>query len=217
MHRRLRTALAAVAVPAALLLSACGTSSNGPIATVASEGGDGLHGTDVSDVIPRPAMALPDTTGTPFRLRDRPADELTVLFFGYTRCPDICPTTMADLAAARRLLPAADRPHLKVVMVTEDPATDTAPVLRRWLDRFDPSFTGLTGGDPASQTALEALRAPGTVVLQSAPPGVVAPATGTTVQHASSVYAFHDKQVVVWTDQTSPADYAADFSAMLRG
>lgn len=218
MHRRVGVLRAVLPVAVALLLattvSACGAGSSGPVAEVAG-GSGGLNGTDVSDVIARPPLSLIDTDGHTFALRHRPADELTVLYFGYTRCPDVCPTTMADLAAARRQLTGSDRSHLEVVFVTEDPATDTAPVMRRWLDAFDPAFVGLVGGDPATEATLDALKAPRTVITATAPPGVTPPLTGAVVQHTGSVYAFHAGQVVVYTDRTSPRDYAADFHAML--
>ncbi|HEU0102539.1 MAG TPA: SCO family protein [Mycobacteriales bacterium] len=210
---RVATGLAALLLAATV--SACGTSGEEPLVEIGATSGSGLNGTDVSDVIRRPALSLTDTEGRTFALQDRPADELTAVFFGYTRCPDICPTAMADLAAARRQLSDADRRHLQVVFVTEDPATDTGPVIRRWLDAFDPAFTGLVGGDPTTQAALDALKASRTTITETAPPGVTGPLTGSTVQHASSVYVFHDEQVVVYTERTSPRDYAADFHAML--
>ena len=217
MHRRTHRLVRAGTLAAALLLtgtlSACGTSP-GPVAEVAGDTG-AYNGTDVSDVISRPPLTLTDTDGRMFALQDRPADELTVLFFGYTRCPDVCPTTMADLAAARRQLSDADRKHLEVVFVTEDPANDSAPVIRRWLDAFDPAFVGLVGGDPRTEAALDELKAPRTVITATAPPDVTAPLTGPVVQHGSSVYVFHGSQTLVYTDRTSPRDYAADFHAML--
>ena len=214
---RRRTARAAAALAAVLLagsLSACGAGSGGPVAEAAGPTSE-LNGTDVSDVITRPALTLTDTEGRPFSLQQRPADELTVLFFGYTRCPDVCPTGMADLAAARRQLSDSDRRHLQVAFVTEDPANDTAPVVRRWLSAFDPAFLGLLGGGPATETVLDRLKAPRTTVTATPPEGVTGPLTGPTVQHTGSVYAFHGDRVLVYTDRTSPRDYAADFHRVL--
>ena len=70
---------------------------------------------------------------------------MTVFFFGYTRCPDICPLVMADLAVAVARLPGRRPGDVQVVLVTSDPARDDPAVLRAYLDRFDPDFTGLTG------------------------------------------------------------------------
>jgi len=72
-------------------------------------------------------------------------DRLTLLFFGYTNCPDICPVQMAVLAAALDRLPYGDREEIHVAFVTTDPGRDSPEVLRDWLDRFDRKFIGLTG------------------------------------------------------------------------
>ncbi len=207
----------AVALVLPLVLAACGAA---PAASVTG-GRAGLHGTEVGDVIARPALALPDTGGAPFALRARPAGELTAVFFGYTRCPDLCPTTMADLAAARRQLGSADRARVRVVFVTEDPATDTPPVLRAWLDRFDPSFVGLAGGDEPAEAVLDALKAPRTTVRPAhdeagAPPHTHPDGRGGTVEHTGSVYAFRGDRVVVYTGGTTAAEYAEDFTALLH-
>ena len=85
--------------------------------------------------------------------KHRPAAQITALFLGDTHCPDVCPTTMADLAAAKRLLPTRITDRLKVVFVTEDPRRDTSSVLRAWLDGFDPTFVGLIGGGSRTSTS----------------------------------------------------------------
>jgi protein SCO1/2 len=82
---------------------------------------------------------------------DRPAHviasgyPLTLLFFGYTHCPDECPLAMASLAKAYRKLPSADRARTRVVFVTVDPARDAPAVMRKYVRAFDPHFVGLTG------------------------------------------------------------------------
>ncbi len=102
-----------------------------------------------------PGFALVDQDGLPFanaRLQGR----WSLLFFGFTHCPDVCPSTLATLAAARRELadlPMADQPQ--VVLVTVDPARDSVEVLRDYVRFFDPAFTGVTG-DPATISALTA-------------------------------------------------------------
>jgi len=208
----------AATLAATVLLTGCGAGQR--IAEVSGPAG-GLSGTDVSDVIARPVLALRDTDGRSFDLQQRPVDELTAVFFGYTHCPDLCPTTMADLAAARRQLEASDQDHVRVVFVTEDPKTDTPTVLRSWLDRFDTSFVGLIGGDGRTETALDALKAPRTAILAvptampSGEPDHV-DGTGGTVQHAGSVYVFTAGRTVVYTGGTTAAQYAADFRALLR-
>ncbi len=104
---------------------------------------------------PRPlaAFTLVDQSGGTFdlsRLRDR----WTLFFFGFTNCPDVCPTTLATLAEVRRLLadlPPAERPE--IVLATVDPVRDTPEVLGRYVAHFDPQFIGITG----SQASVDGL------------------------------------------------------------
>ena len=114
------------------------------------EGPGGVYaGIDLPDPYQRPSFTLTDTTGAPYDFAAQTAGRTTLLFFGYTTCPDVCPTTMADVALALRKLDAAEAAQVQVVFVTTDPATDTPPVLGDYLHNFDAdlpaSFTGLTG------------------------------------------------------------------------
>ncbi len=92
-----------------------------------------------------PATPLTDTDGASYSLADSTDKRLTLVFFGYTHCPDICPLVMSTLASAVSRLDDADRDQVDVVFVTTDPARDTDQVLRNYLDRYDPTFIGLTG------------------------------------------------------------------------
>jgi protein SCO1/2 len=95
---------------------------------------------------------LTDDTGRVRSIADY-RGKLVILTFGFTRCPDICPMTLATLKKAlARLGPDAGK--VQVLFVTLDPARDTAPVMRRYLDGFDPSFVGLRGSrDAVARTA----------------------------------------------------------------
>lgn len=107
---------------------------------------DGYAGQLVADPPLRPAdVVLRDTHGRRCHLGRFRTETVTALFFGFTDCDDVCPTTMADLAAARRALPAALASRVEVVFVTVDPCRDTLQVLDRWLGRFDAGFVGLRG------------------------------------------------------------------------
>ena len=156
--RRLRPALTALLLAAGLALTACGTataegeghdhsSSSGP-ATI--EGPEDVYaGLDLAEPYRRPSFTLTDTTGAAFDFSAATSGRPTLLFFGYTRCPDVCPTTMADVAVALRGLDPALVEQLQVVFVTTDPAYDTPEVLGEYLARFDADlprpFIGLTG------------------------------------------------------------------------
>lgn len=102
-----------------------------------------LHGTELQGSRPAADFTLAGSTGQPVRLSDF-RGKVVVLYFGYTFCPDVCPTTLATVARALRLLgpQAAD---VQVLMVTVDPERDTPERLARYLALFDPSFIGLSG------------------------------------------------------------------------
>lgn len=165
--RRLGVAFLIVA-GVALLLAACGGSgsdkdSSDPGASASASApasgtsvaevintscGAGYYcGALLQDPLPRPDMTLTDTKGQPFNIAKDTQGELTLVYMGYTHCPDICPTFMAQLGAVMKNLPPDISDKIKVVFVTTDPARDTGPVLRNWLDSFDEDFIGLTGTD----------------------------------------------------------------------
>jgi len=110
----------------------------------------------VTPPLPKPRFVLTDTSGAPFDFWNRTAGSVTLLFFGYTYCPDQCPTHMANIGAALRKLPLGMIDQVKLVFVTSDPRRDTPMRLRLWLDNFDKHFVGLTGADVAVETAQKA-------------------------------------------------------------
>lgn len=130
---------------------------------------------------PLPAIALQDQTDQAFDLA-RMRGHWTLLFFGFTNCPDVCPTTLATLAGARRQLadlPPEELPE--VVLVTVDPARDTPAVLARYVAHFDPSFTGVTGNQGAIDVLVRDL---GVAVMI----GVPAADGSYTVDHSAAVF-----------------------------
>jgi len=109
---------------------------------------------------PKPDFTLIDTEGRPFAFREATEGQMTLLFFGYTSCPDICPLHMANIAAALNKIPDAVARQVTVVFVTTDPDRDTPEVLRAWLDHFDRRFIGLTGTQAQVDSAQAAMRLP---------------------------------------------------------
>jgi protein SCO1/2 len=99
----------------------------------------------VSPPLAKPKFTLTDTSGSSFDFLARTQGYVTLLFFGYTHCPDMCPLQMNTLAEAFRKLPPVSADQFRVVFVTTDPARDSPTVLRAWLDHFDKRFIGLTG------------------------------------------------------------------------
>jgi protein SCO1/2 len=157
-----------------------------------------------------PATSLVDTSGHPFSLANSTDKRLTLLFFGYTHCPDECPTTMATLASAMLQLDPADRANVQVVFVTTDPARDTGPVLRTWLDKFDPSFTGVTGPLPTIKKVADQVGVP----IEK---GRRLPSGGYDVTHGTQVLGVDGKNLVpvVWTLGTTAPEFAHDIHQLL--
>jgi protein SCO1/2 len=111
------------------------------------EPGDGsrpaFHGIDITGATYARTLALPDTTGRVRTLEDFKG-KVTVVFFGYTHCPDVCPTTMAELAEVKRSL-GADGERVQGVFVSVDPERDTPELLHAYITGFDPTFVALRG------------------------------------------------------------------------
>lgn len=101
------------------------------------------HGLLLDSPTTAPDITLTDHTGQPASLSDF-RDKLVVLYFGYTFCPDVCPTTLSAVDQALDLL-GAEAEDVRVVMISVDPERDTPPVLASYLSNFNPSFVGLTG------------------------------------------------------------------------
>ncbi|HWM42312.1 MAG TPA: SCO family protein [Burkholderiales bacterium] len=99
--------------------------------------------TDITGAPYGQALELTDHTGKPRRLEDF-RGKAVVLFFGFTHCPDICPTTLADIAGAVKSL-GADAERVQVLMVSVDPERDTLESLAKYVTAFDPRFLGLRG------------------------------------------------------------------------
>lgn len=89
-------------------------------------------------------LDLRDASGRIRRVADFRGD-VVLLFFGYTRCPDVCPTTLLRMAEAMRLLRAEEASRVRVLWVTVDPERDTASLVGRYVEAFNPAFIGLRG------------------------------------------------------------------------
>lgn len=105
--------------------------------------------------MPKPDFTLTDTEGSPFNFMQETEGYLTYLYFGYTYCPDICPSHLADIASVIRRQ-AEFKGRVKVVFVTVDPDRDTPTRLRSWLDLFDEDFIALTGTPEEIEAATKA-------------------------------------------------------------
>ena len=199
---RQRTALALL-VPL-LLLAGCG----GPGGAGSTTGS--FTGQRLDPPFRVPGTPLTDTAGRPYSLTRDTDKPLTVVFYGYTHCPDVCGIVMGNLAAAMTRLSPADRAKVDVVYVTTDPARDTEQVLRRYLARLDPHFIGLTG---RLRDIVAVARPMGVGITQ----GEKLPSGGYDFTHGTTVTAVdaHDRAPVYWHQETSAAQYAADLHRLL--
>lgn len=102
-----------------------------------------FNGVDITGASYAREFALTDAAGKRRTLADF-RGKLVVVFFGFAQCPDVCPTTLSDLAQVRKLL-GADADRIQVVFITVDPERDSPQVLASYVPAFDPSFIGLTG------------------------------------------------------------------------
>lgn len=200
--------LAAALVPiAAASIVACGGSG-------AQRSPDALRGVRIAPAIAKPDVRLTTTSGRAFDLRDETAGKVTLVFFGYTHCPDVCPVHMTNLAAVLPKLPDSVRERVRVVFVTTDPERDTPAVLGRWLAGFDRTFVGLRGSDADVERLERALRVAPAVREQRAPGD-----TAYSVGHAAQAVAFtpDDSARVMYPFGTRQADWANDLPLLVSG
>jgi len=205
MSRPIRAAVIAAAL-ALLVTPACKPDPRRPFNP------DGLAAPRVEPPIPKPDFVLTRTDGTPFDFRRETDGFVTLLFFGYTNCPDICPVHLANIAAALKKLGPEVNNVVKVVFVTNDPARDTPDVLRTYLDRFDHRFIGLTGDSLAINDAMRQLSLSPIVREEGTQPG------GYTIGHSAIVLAFtrDDLAHVVYPFGIRQDDWARDLGLLTR-
>lgn len=196
---RLRAALA-TALAAGLLLAGCGSDDGGEVT-----------GSVVDPPFQVAATPLEDTDGKAFSLAKGTGARLTLVFFGYTQCPDICPMVMQTLTSGLNRLDDDEREQVDVVFVTTDPATDTPEVLRDYLDRFDPSYVGVRGD-------LETTKAVGESVGVFVADGEELESGGYDLgSHGTYVIAVdgNGDAPMFWRQTTSAAQFADDISFLL--
>jgi protein SCO1/2 len=110
-----------------------------------------FKGVDLTGAEYARTLNLTDQDGRARSLADFKGKVL-VVFFGYTQCPDVCPTTMAEVAEVKKSL-GADGDKVQGIFVTVDPQRDTAQLLKAYLNSFDPTFVGLRGSEEQTQAA----------------------------------------------------------------
>ncbi|MEO9324630.1 SCO family protein [Nocardioides sp. C4-1] len=194
MRRSLRAAAAALTLVLAAGLAGCG----------GDDEARPFSGTVLDNPYQVPDTELIDTDGEPFSLAADTDKRLTLVFFGYVNCVDICPAVLNHLASAMTRLDDRDRDDVDVVLVTSDPDHDTPESLRTYLDRFDDSFIGLTSDFDTIEAVGRALA----VGIDRQDPG----------GHTTQVMGVDsgDESPVFWSADTSPAEFAADIHTLLQ-
>ena len=189
-------ALAAAALSAALL-AGCGAEA------------PKFKSTDITGADFGRQLALTGHDGKPRTLADF-RGKLVVLSFGYTYCPDVCPTTLVDLAAAVRTL-GENAERVQVLFVTVDPERDTREVLAQYVAAFDPRFLGLFGDAAATQRAAKEFK-----IFYEKRPGSTPSAY--TMDHSSQSYVLDDRgnlRLFVRNERIA-ADLADDLRSLLK-
>ena len=178
---------------------------------LAQQNTENYRGGLVTPPLPKPGFVLTDTSGAAFDFRQKTEGYVTLLFFGYTYCPDQCPMHMATLSAALKRLPAGMANQVKLVFVTTDPARDSPPVLRRWLDLFDRHFIGLIGTERAIEAVERAAGVP-LATRQEPPNGNYA------VSHANFVLAYSrdNRAHVIYPGGVSKDDWVHDLPLLIN-
>lgn len=205
--RRVRTTAIVIAVVAGLL---------GLLAVLAS-GADtsapGWRGTVLPTPEEKPDIRLTSTDGQPFSLLDDTEGDLTLLMFGYTNCPDICPISLGTLAAALDDLGPDTANRVDMVFVTADPERDTAEQLRGYLDGYSTDFVGLRGSADEIAQAQTLANVPRAELETPDDDGEYA------VGHATQIIAYADDGLarIVYPFGTRSEDWIVDLPRLLAG
>jgi protein SCO1/2 len=172
---------------------------------------DAYRGGIVTPPLAKPRFVLTDTAGVPFDFWTRTSGSVTLLFFGYTSCPDQCPMHMSNIGAALKKLPPEIADQVKLVFVTTDPARDTPVKLRRWLDNFDKHFVGLTGSEAALQAVQKAAGVPVALKTESS-------SADYSVAHANFVVAYTKDNLahVIYPGGVSKDDWIHDLALLVK-
>jgi protein SCO1/2 len=199
-----------MAIVVLLLVSGCIAAPSGPSGQRNADPAGYTGGSSLPEPYLMPEVSLTDTSGRPYNLATTPSKPVTLLFFGYTHCPDICVAVLSDVALAMQRLSAADRDQIQFIFVTTDPARDKEKQIRRYLDRFNPSFVGLTG-------TLSMIKTAATEVGVDIEGVKKLPSGGYEVGHSAQVIGFsRNSGVVLWTPGTPIAALKHDFALLVE-
>jgi protein SCO1/2 len=171
-------------------------------------GGGPYAGRELDLPLVPPDFVLADTAGEPFDFARDATRPVTLLYFGYASCPDVCPAHMAAIGKALSEMPAAQAEQVQVLFVSVDAVNDTPETLDDYLDNFSPDFVGLTGTADEVNAALQAVGLPPTAISDTDqfPP-----------QHPSDVLAYtaDHRAHVTYPFGTPPGAYVEDLPKLI--
>jgi protein SCO1 len=208
--------LALLAAAAALAAFWVARGADSPLASLGlggSGGSTGLKGYAISPPRAAPDFTMTAHTGEPFRLSGL-RGQAVLLFFGYTYCPDICPTTLVKVVAALNDL-GGDAEHVTMVFVTVDPKRDTLASLARYLGNFHERILGVRGDEA---TIAATAKDYGVTYSVDAPPGATADPKGYTISHSGYVFVIDPAGDLrsAFIGDFLPSDMAHDLRLVLR-
>ncbi|HSK91025.1 MAG TPA: SCO family protein [Euzebyales bacterium] len=217
---------ALLAVLSVALLAACGSASAGDAAgstpdpearraaaqleveALPGTGGGPFVGRELDPPLVTPRFVLTDTAGETFDFARDATHPVTLMYFGYTSCPDVCPAHMAAISKALSELPDAQAEQVQVVFVSVDAVNDSPDQLRDYLDNFSPEFVGLTGTAGEVNAALRSVGLAPTAIAEGDqfPP-----------EHPSDVLAYtaDGRAHVTYPFGTPPSAYAEDIPQLI--
>ncbi|MCB0978005.1 MAG: SCO family protein [Acidimicrobiales bacterium] len=141
-----------------LLLGACGLEDGGSAEAGTADPDAGWSGTLVDPPFTKPDVTFTDFNGKPFPFKEKTEGRLTMLFFGYTSCPDVCPVYLNTLASALDAIDSGPGSRPIVLFVGVDVARDTPKKMKEYLGQIDDSFIGLTAEEPVIAKAIAHLK-----------------------------------------------------------
>jgi len=196
----MKTGLLATLLATLLLAASCG-----------QEKSVALHGTVVDPPFTVAADSLTTTDGEAYSLAKDTTAPLTLVFFGYTNCPDICPAVLSSIASGLLKLTDEQQEQVDIVFVTSDPERDTPTVLRTYLDRFRDGIVGLSG-------ELDTIAKVGESIGVYVDAGEALPGGGYDPNaHGSYVIGINDEHEapIFWSGDTAPSQFADDIRFLL--
>lgn len=211
---RRRFLASGLALGGAAALAGCGLGrASTPDNSAEPEEQGNWGGTLLEPPFEKPDLTFTDFDGKPFPFLEATEGKLTLLFFGYTNCPDICPVTLNTLARAREGIGTGPGSRPQVLFVGVDVARDTPEVLKEYLGNIDETFTGLTATEKVIGEAVRAVKGAPVLIEEADENGAYA------VGHPAqvTVYSPDDLGHRIYPSGVRQADWARDLPRLAKG